>query len=532
MNLSVHDRSVLRRARRAVPLPVGMLIGLVLALPASAQTVGLRTVPGPLANLVGPLEGQGTALFAGPRLTITRDGGVTWRQPDYAPLVRGERDVFSLDAEGSRVIAGLGYSSEDDQGRAVSTAGGFLTSRDGGATWRFLPFVPDAVNDTLTRYGVVLLRTYPTTSPANAPPLDIAIAPDSNVVYVAAGFAGLRRIPRDSTRFERIVLPPDDLDEIRPDALNAFTVGPRQVVQPGNRTVGQFNHVVYSVLLAESGVLWAGSYFGLNRSTDGGRSWRRFTATGGVGAPTGSFVTKIREQFRGDTTRSAVWFVTRRNVDRDPASARDGLLVTRDGGETFTQALVGETIYDLAFDGPTVYAAGASGLFISADGGATWRNVRDFHDPAMPINSVPTNRGVALSVAVAGGALWVGTGAGLAKSMDGGATWRVFRTAAPLDSTEPDAVPAETYAYPNPFSPASFGQIRLRFSGDGAARVRIFDFGMQLVRTLDEGNAGTGERELLWDGFDSRGVRVANGPYFYAVEVGGRTLRGKILVVE
>ncbi|HYE59167.1 MAG TPA: hypothetical protein VD948_11705, partial [Rhodothermales bacterium] len=447
-------------------------LGLLLTIPATAQTISLRTVPGPLANIVNELEGQGTSLYVGPRLTITRDGGASWRQPDYAPLVRGDRHVSSIDAQGNRVVAGLRYSDEDAEGDAVFSAGGYLTSHNAGQTWRFLPAVVDAVNDTLTRYGVVLLRTYPTTGPANAPPLDISIAPDSGVVYVAAGFAGLRRIPRDSTRFERVVLPPDELDEIRPDALNAFTVGPRQVVQPGNRVVGNYNHVVYSVLLDQKGVLWAGSYFGLNRSTDGGRSWRRYTATGSVGAPTGSFVTRIREQPSGDTTRSAVWFVTRRNVDRDPASARDGLLVTRDGGETFTQTLVGETIYDVAFRGQTVYAGGASGLFISDDGGLTWRNVRDFFDPNDPINSVPTERGVALSVAVTSdGTLWVGTGAGLAKSTDGGRTWRVFRTAAPLQSDEPGAVAVETYAYPNPFSPASVGNVRLRFSGDGQARI-------------------------------------------------------------
>ena len=87
----------------------------------------------------------------------------------------------------------------------------------------------------------------------------------------------------------------------------------------------------------------------------------------------------------------------------------------------------------------------------------------------------------------------------------------------------------ETYAYPNPFSPALDGLVRIRFDGT-AATVRIFDFAMRLVRTLDAD--GSGEREVQWDGFDARGVRAPNGPYFYAIEQGGRSVRGKILVIE
>ena len=157
--------------------------------------------------------------------------------------------------------------------------------------------------------------------------------------------------------------------------------------------------------------------------------------------------------------------------------------------------------------------------------------MRDFYDPASPDDTVPFGARVFQAAATDDGTLWVGTEAGLARSTDGGASWRVFRADVPLRPERPDATqPAvDAYAYPNPFSPALDGVVRLRFDG-GAATVRIFDFGMRLVRTLDA--PGAGERDVTWDGFDERGVRAPNGPYFYAIERDGATVRGKILVVE
>ncbi|NNF03783.1 MAG: hypothetical protein HKN17_04890, partial [Rhodothermales bacterium] len=54
---------------------------------------------------------------------------------------------------------------------------------------------------------------------------------------------------------------------------------------------------------------------------------------------------------------------------------------------------------------------------------------------------------------------------------------------------------------------------------------------MNLVRTIrDEKPAGISES--IWDGTDSEGTRIANGAYFYEIEAGGSTFRGKILVIE
>ena len=203
--------------------------------------------------------------------------------------------------------------------------------------------------------------------------------------------------------------------------------------------------------------------------------------------------------------------------------------------DTFEQVLVGERIQDFAFQGETVYAAGDTGLFISDDGGRSWRTVRDFRDPSQPDRLVRPDARV-FSVATTRQALWAGTGDGLFRSTDGGEHWQLFRAEIPTNPESPtDAVPrVDTYAFPNPFSPASDVFLRLRYDLAEAQEVtvRIFDFGMNLIRTLVDGTREPGTREETWDGMDDQGIRVANGPYFYAIQTRGNTFWGKILVLE
>ena len=92
----------------------------------------------------------------------------------------------------------------------------------------------------------------------------------------------------------------------------------------------------------------------------------------------------------------------------------------------------------------------------------------------------------------------------------------------------------DAYAYPNPFSPAADRLARIRYDLDGAqdVRIRIFDFGLNLVRDLTDAQQSAGAREVAWDGTADDGARVANGVYFYAIEAGSDTFWGKILVLE
>jgi hypothetical protein len=508
-----------------------------LAAPARAQVVSPYEI---LRNSVSNLHAEGDTLWAGPYLNLTTDGGRTWLVADadsvYSVLeqrVRRNR-VFSLDVEGRTVLAGLGYSGEE----GTPSAGGFTVSTDGGATfaYRFPPL--DAPTDTSVVYGATTLPAFALIQPEQSPPYDTDVDAARGIFYSANFFAGLRRSVDGGLSWQRVVLPPDFIPAISPgedysgDSL--FIVGPRF------GGVGQFNHMAFSVLVDETGTVWAGTLYGVNRSfgepdATGALAWRRTRFDGSSRSLTGSWVVSIEEQPL-EGARNPVWMATWPS-DQIEGLAQLGVSVTRDGGETYEQHLLGERVYDFAFDesSGTVYAAAESGLFITDDGGATWRSVTRFADPDRPDRFVQRGAAV-LSVATTPGAVWAGTDDGLLRSTDRGATWQLFRTEVPTNPQRPNdrAPQVDAYAYPNPFSPALADVVRIRFQQDGvgAATVRIFDFEMNLVRELRGLDESPGQREVAWDGRTSGGLRAANGTYFYVVDAPGGSGRGTILVLE
>ena len=65
--------------------------------------------------------------------------------------------------------------------------------------------------------------------------------------------------------------------------------------------------------------------------------------------------------------------------------------------------------------------------------------------------------------------------------------------------------------------------------------VRVYDFGMNLVRTVveEKDRFGSGDYAEVWDGRNDVGDMVANGVYFYKITLTGKTpLWGKVMVVN
>jgi len=275
-------------------------------------------------------------------------------------------------------------------------------------------------------------------------------------------------------------------------------------------------------------VIWAGTAGGINKSTDGGMSWKKFTTSNQNAPILGDWVIALALQRWSGGRR--IWAT---NWPADGPNQEFGIAFTEDGGNSWSTFLQGIRAYAFAFRDSIVYVASTDGLYRSADGGASWTRSGSIVDPVSGAQYASTTF---FSVGAVADTVFGGGADGLVATTDSpshpfGLTWRLMRAAQPLT---PDI---ETYAYPNPFSPRfDITRIRYRTPGPSATvTLEVFDFGMQRVRTVlrDAPRGGPGELDEIWDGRDDGGQRVPNGVYFYRLILsGGEPLWGKIMVLQ
>jgi flagellar hook assembly protein FlgD len=55
----------------------------------------------------------------------------------------------------------------------------------------------------------------------------------------------------------------------------------------------------------------------------------------------------------------------------------------------------------------------------------------------------------------------------------------------------------------------------------GAVRLRVYDVGGRLVRTLVDGAQTAGQKTAIWNGRDNQGRGVASEVYFYRLQAPG-----------
>lgn len=509
--------------------------------PGQQQAKQLAPYPSIVSNQVQVLEAAGDSLWSGPLLTLYWEGQNRFEIADVPALTEQDNVVFSIAARPLRsrslVWAGMAF----DTGGGQAGAAGFLMSRNGGASFVERSTQLDEPGDTTISYGASTVSAEPITQQANSAPQDLAIGPDADTVWVAGLRSGLRWSADEGETWQRTVLPPDTSVETDPSTPTNVRVAPRENGR------GSLNHLSYSVLVDESGTVWTGTSSGVNRSVagsrtqDGSRGWRRFPTSDVNSGPPGNVVVALAEQPRPEA-RNPIWMASwAGQQQQEQRPQRFGVAVTPDGGNRFRQALIGERIYDLAARRTQVYAAGETGLFVSADQGTTWRSFETF--PLESEEKVLPSDITTRAVSVTDAALWVGTNEGLlrldrskeSQLLEGDPRWQLFRTKTPVNPEEPtEQVPdVSTYAYPNPFVPSRDELVRIAYELETArsVTVTIYDFGMNRVRTMTQ-QKPAGQQETVWRGNDDQGLRVPTGTYFYTVEFGGQTVDGKILVAN
>jgi hypothetical protein len=474
------------------------------------------------ANSINEIVVSGDTVWVGTSRGLSAAIGSPVRWTNWSGVAPfGGTGISGIAVRGDLLWVSAATSTKQDN-ESLPTGDGLYRSTDRGSTWvRQVQPVDVGSVDTLT-YGVNRIAALNITTPINNITYDIAIG--AGGVWTA-NFAGmLRRSTDDGVTWPRIILPPDGRSSIAPTDTLDFDLAPT-----GGRLGlrGNLNHRVFSVMVDGNGYVWVGTAGGINRSTDGGSSWVKFSRTNQARPISGNFVVALREQrWAGVKT---IWAAT---VNAESGEEQRGISWSSDDGGSWRTGLLGEFAHNIAVRDSIVYVPTDAGLYRTSDGGATWRLSGSMVDAATYQRIVSAE---AITVDIRRDTVWLGGPDGLALTPDVsgapfGTTWSVLR------AFQPVAVAREMYVYPNPFSPA-IEPSRVHFAvptGGATVTIRIFDIAMQPVRDLVRGaQRPEGQHDEVWDGKTDAGSLVANGVYFVRVSIGSaESVWGKVVVLQ
>jgi hypothetical protein len=462
-------------------------------------------------------------------LSKSEDYGQTWINY-YRHESFGEEGISAIAYHNGTIWAAT-WHLEDAAGSSVPFGTGLRYSRDGGKTWVTVEQPVDDPGDSSVTYGINTLRALPVTVGHNNFVYDIAFT--GNTVWIACFAGGLRKSDDMGKTWKRVVLPPDYLDSIKPsDQLN-FSLQP---VAGKFGSESYLNHRVFSLLALDDSTIYVGTAGGINKSVDGGLSWTKFNHTNQSKPISGDFILELAHN-RAD---NSIWAATWR---AEGSSEYYGLSVSFDGEKNWETYLVDHKVLGIDFKyynngSYDVFAATEDGLFRSDDRLNNWIAAPRIYDSNTGVGTnYITRRFRCVNVYQKNNNtdVWIGSLDGLIKYNDAdnnwGGNWKVFIASQKLESDN------STYAFPNPFSPDNeIVRIKYNLTKPAEVTIRIFDFGMNLVKTLIQNAPRNlqGDQFEVWNGRDEAGNFVPNGVYFYRIDKGGdgEPLFGKIMVLR
>ncbi len=335
---------------------------------------------------------------------------------------------------------------------------------------------------------------------------------------------------------------------------------------PGGGNNGRPVIFIAPYVLAPSNprVIYAGRDI-VYKSKNSGASW---SATNGGKpvdgrSPKGNPVVALAVSFQN----ADVVYAATVPIERPPA----GVFRSLDGGATWddiTGDLPDRYVTDLAVD-PTndqiVYVTfsgfGTSHVFKTIDGGQSWQDIGGIL-PDVPTQAVIVDPDYPQHV-------YVGTDIGVYVSTDGGQTWQAFNEGlpdpvlvfdlsispmnrkirlashgsgvferslldGPVTGVSEVPVPAAFSLepnYPNPFNPRT--TLSFQLQRDVRVSLDIYNARGQRVRTLLTNiMKPAGRHQIVWDGRDDRGRKLASGVYVYRLRVGKATQARRMLLLR
>jgi len=480
------------------------------------------------------VDENGTIWLATSRgLSKSTDNGDIWTNY-YNSDAFGQLPVSRVGYHNGVIWAGV-WHGEEEAGELIPYGEGLRYSTDEGNTWNEVAQPLDDQNDNTVVYGINTLDALPVTVNRKNYVLDIGFTSDA--IWIATFSAGLRKSTDMGQTWQRVVLPPDYLDSISPNDTLDFDLSPTA----GNLGFEEnYNHRVFSIEVVNDSLMYVGTSGGLNKSTDGGISWRKFNHQNQDESISGNFVVGLGYDEYTNTVWTASW-------KANDLAEFWGVSASSDGGDTWHTYLPDSRPQDIGFKyqysgqnivGSEVFVAKDEGVYRSSNGGSTWvanpTPIDSKTGLAMPVTEYRSVTSKLFSDQSTD--IWMGSLDGLVKINETqnafwNGDWTIYV------ATQELASEIESYAFPNPFSPDEEKITILYSTGgkDAAVTIRIFDFGMNLVRTVIQNASRVGslaEQKELWDGRDENGNIVPNGVYFYRVDLGsGEPIYGKIMVL-
>ncbi|MGD8778635.1 MAG: hypothetical protein PVH88_06685 [Ignavibacteria bacterium] len=465
-------------------------------------------------------------LATGNGLSRSTDNGETWTNY-YGTEEFGTESVATVTYK-KGVIYASAWHSEDVLGSSVPTGAGLRYSTDGGETWTSISQPLDDEADTLISYGINTLKTEAQVVENENYIRSIGVTSDA--IWIASYAAGLRKSTDNGQTWQKVILPPDNLDSISPEDTLDFFAGPRR------GTTGHANYIVTAIQVISDLILYVGTAGGINKTTDGGQSWIKFSHTNQQNPISGNAIWRIRY----NKYDNSIWAATnKQNGDTEFYAVSR----TDDGGQSWETFLPGGQIFDISFlpqtEGFDILVASDNGVYRSDNEGLTWIANPEIIDDVSNIKIVSRQfRSVAVTTETNSNIIWLGSKSdGLAKLEEEygdfwSGSWKVYLSSDPLE----DGI--ESKAFPNPFSP-EITQLKIEYTTKGNSAdvtLRIFDFDMNLVRTLLQSAPRDGYLDSyteFWNGRDERGNIVPNGVYFYRIDLNSDEPEyGKIIVLR
>ncbi len=300
-------------------------------LPSDKNYFSKITSSTPVSNSILDIIAIGDTVWLGTSrgVSVSFDRGTNWTN-FYGTSPFGTDNVSAIGYNNGVFWAATATSVAATGGGTVPKGTGLKYTTNNGFTWTSIPQPVDHPDSNTVRYGNNILQALPVTVAEQNLTYDMAFT--TGTIWITSFAGGLRKSTNMGQSWQRVVLPPDDLDSIKTTDTLDFCLSP---VSGNFCGEGNLNHRAFSVISTNATTLFVGTANGVNKSTDNGISWVKFNHQNQDEPISGNFVTALGYNTNNNTVWAATW-------KAEDLSEFYGVSASSDGGDSWSIHLIDE----------------------------------------------------------------------------------------------------------------------------------------------------------------------------------------------